>query len=205
MLHALCMDIEALCAERPRSPEVIELQASAPSPTPTRTEEHIATMLGCGPAGHQAFAHADTRRGTHRHDAGLRTSRPKRLRPHRHAPPPRRDAGLQISRPRRQSARKMPRKPPMGLPHQQKVSNVQRTLGATMKEPCAWVGTSLARPGAPDCLSRGSRSNDRRSGLALVVQRSGKVRGSAGRDHCALQKPTPPKKNVLGVGSAAGR
>jgi len=31
---------------------------------------------GCGPAGRRAFAHADTRRGTHRHDARLQTSRP---------------------------------------------------------------------------------------------------------------------------------
>jgi len=30
--------------------------------------------------------HADTRRGTHRHDAGLWTCRPPRLRPRRHAP-----------------------------------------------------------------------------------------------------------------------
>jgi len=35
-------------------------QATEPSPTPTRTEEHIATMPGCGPAGRRAFALADT-------------------------------------------------------------------------------------------------------------------------------------------------
>ena len=45
---------------------------------------------------------------------------------------------------------------------------------------------NLARHRAPDCLSRVL-------GLALVVKRSGKVRGSAGRDHRALQKNTPPK------------
>ena len=36
-------------------------QAIEPPPTPTRTEEHIATTPGCGPAGRRAFAHADTR------------------------------------------------------------------------------------------------------------------------------------------------
>ena len=50
--------------------------------------------------------------------------------------------------------------------------------------------TSLARPGAPYFPT--SRLNDRRFGLAFVVQRSGKVRGSAGRDHRVLQKK-PPK------------
>ena len=60
--------------------------------------------------GHRAFAHADTLRGTNRHDARLQTSRP-----------------------RRQSARKTSRKPPLGLPHQQRVSNVQRFLSAAMK------------------------------------------------------------------------
>ena len=42
-------------------PESIKLQTSVPSPTPTRAEEHIATAPGCGPAGHRAFAYADTR------------------------------------------------------------------------------------------------------------------------------------------------
>ena len=41
------------------------------TPTPTRAEEHIATTPGCGPAGHRAFAHTDTRRGTYHFDAGL--------------------------------------------------------------------------------------------------------------------------------------
>ena len=44
---------EANANELPRSapgrPELIELQASAPSPTPTRAEEHIATTLDCRP------------------------------------------------------------------------------------------------------------------------------------------------------------
>ena len=118
------------------------------------------------------LAHADARRGAPCHDAGM-----------------------QISRPRHRSARKMPRKPPLGLPHQQRTSNIQRALGATMKKPFAWVSqgelvTSLARPGAPYFPT--SRLNDRRFGLAFVVQRSGKVRGSAGRDHRVLQKK-PPK------------
>jgi len=62
-----------------------------------------------------------------------------------------------------------------------------------MKKPFAWVsqvalGTSFARPGALDCLPHTTRLNDRRLGSALVVQRSGKVRGSSGRDHRVLQK-----------------
>ena len=36
------------------------IQATKPSPTPTRTKEHIATKPGCGPAGRRAFAYADT-------------------------------------------------------------------------------------------------------------------------------------------------
>ena len=34
-------------APQPGHPELVELQASAPSPTPTRAEEHIATTLDC--------------------------------------------------------------------------------------------------------------------------------------------------------------
>jgi len=82
----------------PGRPKLIELQATKPSPTPTRAEDDIATTPDCGPAGHsghQAFAHADTHRGTHRHDAGLWTCRPPRLRPRRHAE---HLAGLQIVR-----------------------------------------------------------------------------------------------------------
>ena len=33
----------------PCRPDSVELQASAPSPTPTRAEEHIATTLDCRP------------------------------------------------------------------------------------------------------------------------------------------------------------
>ena len=58
-----------LPSSAPGRPKLIELQATKPSPTPTRTEENIATTPGCGPAGysgHRAFAHADTYRGTHR-------------------------------------------------------------------------------------------------------------------------------------------
>ena len=78
-----------------------------------------------------------------------------------------------------QSARKMPRKPPLGLPHQQRV---QRAHCATMKKPFAWGLAGCARD--QPCASWVSRSptsrlNDRRLGLALVVQRSGQVRGSA--------------------------
>jgi len=36
------------------------IQATGPSPTLTRTKEHIATTPGCGPEGRRAFAHADT-------------------------------------------------------------------------------------------------------------------------------------------------
>jgi len=95
------INIEALCAAPPEAlphsssqmplscpvaldrPKLIELQATKPSPTPTRaeedravdlqviqatepsltlsrTEERIATTPGCGPAGRRAFAHADT-------------------------------------------------------------------------------------------------------------------------------------------------
>ena len=63
-----------LPSSAPGRPKLIELQATRPSPTPTR--EDIATTPGCGPAGysgHRAFAHADTHRGTHRHGAGLWT------------------------------------------------------------------------------------------------------------------------------------
>ena len=58
----------------------------------------------------------------------------------------RRDAGLQTSRSRRKTARKMPRKPSLGLPHQQRVSIVQRAYEETVRvglngfardQPCA--------------------------------------------------------------------
>jgi len=55
-----------LPSSTPGRPNLIELQASAPSPTPKRAEEHTATTPGCGPAGHRAFAHADTRRTSRR-------------------------------------------------------------------------------------------------------------------------------------------
>ena len=58
--------------------------------------------------GHQAFAHADTRRGKRRHDAGLWTCRPLRqpsLRPCRHAE---HLAGLQIVRLRALARRRAP-------------------------------------------------------------------------------------------------
>ena len=38
-----------LPSSAPGRPELIELQASAPSPTPTRAEEHIATTPDCRP------------------------------------------------------------------------------------------------------------------------------------------------------------
>jgi len=77
------MDMKALCAAPPEAhphshspsqmplgcpaassvpgrPKSIELQATAPSPTATRAEEHIGTTLGCaGYSGHRAFAHAE--------------------------------------------------------------------------------------------------------------------------------------------------
>jgi len=187
------MNIEALCAAPPEAlphspcqmplgcpivssapgrPKSVELQDTAPSPTPTRAAEHNATTPVCGPAGHRAFARADPRRGTPRHDAGPKTSRPCR-----------------------QSALKMSRIPSLGLPHQQWVSNVQRALHAAMKKRSRKY--RRVRSGQP-CASWGSRLptsslNDRGFGLALAVQRSGKVRGSAGRDHRVLQKKTPPK------------
>jgi len=36
------------------------IQATEPSPTPTRTKEHITTTPGFGPAGRRVFAHAGT-------------------------------------------------------------------------------------------------------------------------------------------------
>jgi len=85
----------------------------APSHTPTRTGENFATR--------PPLDHSDARGGTPCRDAGLQTSQPRRPLAHVDAcgGTPRRDAGLQTSRLRRQSARKMPRKPPLGLPHQQ--------------------------------------------------------------------------------------
>ena len=53
----------------------------------TATHNSIMNVIsrpGIGPAGHRAFAHAETRRGPHRHGAGLRPRRASRL---RHAPP----------------------------------------------------------------------------------------------------------------------
>jgi len=99
-----------LPSSAPGRPELIELQATKPSPTPTRAEEDIATKPGCGSAGysgHRAFAHADTHRGTRRHDAGLWTCRPPRLRPRRHAE---QLAGLQIVRLRALARQRAPKR-----------------------------------------------------------------------------------------------
>ena len=63
--------LQATAPSHPRRPaprntsprrRAMDLQATAPSPTPTRTEEHTTTAPGRGPAGHRAFAHADPRR-----------------------------------------------------------------------------------------------------------------------------------------------
>ena len=167
---------------RPRQPaprniaprrRAADLQATAPPPTPTRAK-HLA---GLYIVSLRALARRRAPKKTSHvaglqislHFAPLPTPTAQKMSPRAPAPlaradtcggTPRGDAGLQKSRPRRQSARKMSRKPSLGLPHQQQVSNVQRTLGATMKKPFAWVsqgalGTSLARSGAPDCLARG--------------------------------------------------
>jgi len=59
-----CPQPEPNATELPRSapghPKLIKLQATKPAPTPTRTEEQIATTPVCGPVGRRAFAHADT-------------------------------------------------------------------------------------------------------------------------------------------------
>jgi len=123
----------------------IKLQATAPSPTPTRAE-HLAGMQIA------RLCVLARRRAPKRtpHVAGLQISlrfapsptptAPKRS-PCASAPlahagscggTPRRDAGLQTSRPRRQSERNMSPKPSPGLPHQQRLSNVQRALDAAI-------------------------------------------------------------------------
>ena len=166
----------------PGRPMTIELQTTAPSPTPTRAEEHIATTPGRGPAGHRAFAHADPRRRTHRHDAGQWSCRPPRLRPRRPAPntntslgcrscasAPSHVAGLQTPSLRRQSARKMSPKLSLGLPHQHSKgawSGDEETVrvglaGCARDQPCASSSSRLPA----------SRLNHRKLGLALVVLR----------------------------------
>jgi len=82
------MNIEALCAASPEAlphspsqmPNATELPSSAQGrPKLTETQSYRPP----------SFAHADTRRGRYRHDAGLwtcRRIRPTSLRPHRHAP-----------------------------------------------------------------------------------------------------------------------
>ena len=144
----------------PGRPELMELQATKPSPTPTRAEEDRVVDLQAAPSP------TPTRR-TPRRAAGLEPSRPRPptspgCRPRRapqktshvaglqtsrsrcplaHADArggiTRRDAGLQTSRSRRQSARqsarKMSRKPSLGLPHQQRVSNVRKSYVETVR------------------------------------------------------------------------
>ena len=182
-----------LPSRAPDRPKLIELQATKPSPTPTRAKVDIATTPGCDlqatapsptpTCRARSCASAPSPAGARRRELltslGCRPHRASRPHPrqlrrrNRHTPhpaplahadacggTPRRNAGLKTSRPRRQSAWKMPRKPSLGLPHQQQASNVQRALDATMKKPFAWVshgalGTNLVRPGAPDCLPQG--------------------------------------------------
>jgi len=91
----------------------MELRASAYSPTPTCTEEH--------------------NRGAHRHDAGLWTCRPPRLRPRRLAPrntsPRRRTEGLapQRLRPRRHT--------PITSPGCRSFASAPSPAGARRREP----------------------------------------------------------------------
>ena len=159
-------------------PNATELPSCAPISAPCATSFTCsvgggARVLGLG------FPAAGRRLGT------MRTvTRPSR---HRRRPPPS-PAPSPSPRPSRarpsrvaqgsgQNARKMSRKPSLGLPHQQRV---QRPHCTTMKKPFAWglAGCARDRPCA-SWVSRSptSRLNDRRLGLALVVQRSGKVRG----------------------------
>ena len=163
------MNIEALCAaplkvlphsqsQLPLScPVVPQLRATKPSPTPTSAEEDIATTPGYGPAGdsgHRASAHANMYQGAHRHDTGLWTCRPPRLRPRQHAE---HLAGLKIVRLRALARRRgsshtdarlkelrmLPGCKPhrvaeenfARLPHQQR----GRTFKGLMKKPFAWV------------------------------------------------------------------
>ena len=134
----------------------------APSYTPTCTEENLTTR--------PPLDHSDARGGAPCRDAGLQTSRPRRPLAHADARGGtlRRDAGLKTSRPRRQSARKMSRKPPLGLPHQQRVSNVQRAYEGTVRvglKGCARDQTCASWFSRLPAL----RLNDRRWGLALVL------------------------------------
>jgi len=92
---------------RRRAVDLQVIQATEPSPTPSRTEKHITTTPGCGPAGRRAFAHADTPNIS----PGCRPRRAAEVNFARRRAPldhsdarggaPRRDAGLQTSRPRR--------------------------------------------------------------------------------------------------------
>jgi len=172
-----------LAALPKRTSHVAVLQTSprfAPSHTPTCTEGNFATR--------PPLDHSDARGGEPCRDAGLQTSRPRCPLSHANARggTPRRDAGLQTSRPRRHSTQKMPRKPSLGLPHQQRVLNVHRAYEETVRvglKECAQDQTCAFWCSRLPTL----RLNDRRWGLALVVQRSGK----AGAFTVTVLKPMP--------------
>jgi len=145
-------------ADTRRAPRWAEYCAPPRPHPPARAKENSTHRRTANLAALRALTHANCAEE-------VATRSPPRLLPtpmraEEHLAGGARDAGLQTSRPRRQSARKMPRRPSLGPPHQQQVSKVQRALDATTKKPFAWVpksalGTSLARPGAPDCLTRG--------------------------------------------------
>ena len=61
-----------LPSSAPGRPELIELQAPAPPPTPTRAEEHIATALDCRPRTPAPSPAAAHRRELHTTPAGVR-------------------------------------------------------------------------------------------------------------------------------------
>jgi len=106
---------------RRRAMDPQAIQATEPSPTPTRTKEHIATTPDCGPAGPP---HLRPRRHAEHLD-GLKIVRLRAL-ARRRAPSPtgarRRELRTSPSyRPHRAEEENFAR-----LPHQQRVSNVQR-------------------------------------------------------------------------------
>ena len=68
-------NVTELPSSAPGRPNLIELQAFAPSPTPTRAEEHIATTPGCRPRA-PAPSPTPTRAG---HLAGLKIVRLRAL------------------------------------------------------------------------------------------------------------------------------
>ena len=169
-----------VCLSRPSRHLTHPSQHPPPHPAPRPSRAAWAAARVCWAWGFPPLEDVDERLGTMR--TATRPSRHRRRPPPSPAPSPTprpsRARPSRVAQGSGQNARKMS----LNRPWACRINNGFKEHCATMKKPFAWGLAGCARD--QPCASWVSRSptsrlNDRRLGLALVVQRSGQVRGSA--------------------------